>query len=358
VARPPRLRKITGYSPRTSRPLPASAGRRYARIYQNADGTRTARIYQQPVNYQEPDGSWAPINTSLVRTGGGWQNAADSATEHFSPAGTASDLALLGFGHGRSAGFGVAQAAPATASVSGSEISYAGIRTGADLTLAALPGGGAKEQIILHSAQAPDSWLFPLDLRGLTTRLDSRGRVLFTGADGAVVAWIPHALMTDSSIGARSDIGAYSAGVTYQLVRADGGWALRMTLDQAWLDSPARVFPVTVDPTALWNYADTTDTFVQTGYSTTNDTSVELRAGTYDGGTDIAASYLNFSAVSGDLAHDTIYDAKLYLDEIWSWSCTAEPVNVYPVTQSWSSGSIANYRHDRGRCRPHDKQYL
>ncbi|HZE15523.1 MAG TPA: DNRLRE domain-containing protein, partial [Mycobacterium sp.] len=103
------------------------------------------------------------------------------------------------------------------------------------------------------------------------------------------------------------------------------------------------VFPVTVDPSAVTNYADSQDTFVQTGYSTSNDTSGELRIGTWDGGTDYAATYLDFSSLSSKLAHDTIYGAKLYLDEIWSYSCTAEPVSVYKVTQSWSAGSIANY---------------
>ena len=356
--------KVQGYVPGTSKPLPASAGRAFARVFQNADGTKTADVYQHPVNYRLPDGSWAPINTSLVHAGAGptaspafsqaaatagtsgadWQVAADSLMERFAPAGTASDLAALWFGNGATVGFGVVGAAPVAGKVSASSITYPGILPSADLSLTALPGGGAKEQIILASPNAPATWQFPLDLQGVSPSVDAAGRVLFTDAGGNVVAWFPHGFMTDSNIDPHSDIGAYSPGVSYRVSQVPGGgWVLTMSLDKAWLADPARVFPVTVDPTALWNYADSHDTFVQTGYTTSNSTSAELRIGTWDGGSDYAATYLDFSALSSELSNDTIYGATLYMDEIWSYSCTAEPVGVYKVTQSWSAGGIANY---------------
>ncbi len=315
--------KITGFDARTSRLLPPAAGGRFSDVWANADGTRTTRAYEHPVNYQRPDGSWAPIDTTLVRAGAEWQVRADNVTAQFATAGAASGLAALGFGPGRAISFGVAGAAAVPAMVSADTVAYRGVRPSADLVLEALAGGGAKEQITLHSAAAPSAWLFPLTLRGVTPHLDARGNVVFADASGQPVAVIPHGSMTDSAIGERSGIGAYSAGVTYALVRTGGGWALRMTLDSRWLDDPARVFPVTVDPTAVWNYNDDADTFVQTGYSTSNYTSTELRAGTYDGGSNIAATYLSFSSLSSDLAHDTIYGATLFMDNIWSYSCTA-----------------------------------
>jgi RHS repeat-associated protein len=360
--------KVSGFNPKTSKLLSASVGRANARVYQNSDGTRTADVYQHPVNYRTASGSWDPINTTLVRAGAyrpaglasaaaaapsdsartgppaNWQVTANTEPETFANTGTGANLAVLGFSGDTSVGFGVGGAAQVTARVSGSTVTYRGIRPDANLQLTVLAGGGAKESIVLQSASAPAVWTFPLDLKGVTPSVDATGRVVFTDAAGNVVAWFPHAFMTDSDIGAHSDIGAYSDAVTYQLSRnASGTWLLTMRLDSSWLDDPARVFPVTVDPTALWNYADTQDTFVQTGYSTTNDTSAELRIGTYDGGSDYAATYLNFSALSNELSNDTIYGATLYLDEIWSFSCTAEPVGVYKVTQSWSAGNIANY---------------
>jgi len=360
--------KVSGFNPETSKLLPASVGRGYARVYRNADGTRTADVYQQPVNYRTASGSWAPINTNLVHAGasqsaaqaslgavtpagsatsgppGSWQVTANTEPAAFASTGTSTDLVDLGFGDGTSVGFGVGGAAPVTGQVSGPMITYPGILPGADVQLTAIAGGGVKENLVLHSASAPTVWTFPLDLKGVTPSVDATGRVVFTDGAGNVVAWFPHAFMTDSNIGAHSHIGAYSDAVTYRLSQdATGTWLLTMTLDKSWLDDPARVFPVTVDPTALWNYADTQDTYVQTGYSTSNDTADNLNTGTYDDGTDYAATYLDFSALSSELSNDTIYGATLYMDEIWSFSCTAEPVGVYKVTQSWSAGSIANY---------------
>jgi hypothetical protein len=36
-------------------------------LYRNADGSLTRKVYQAPVNYQLPDGSWRPIDRTLVR---------------------------------------------------------------------------------------------------------------------------------------------------------------------------------------------------------------------------------------------------------------------------------------------------
>lgn len=340
VAPPHHRPTIVGFNPATSKLLPPSAGGAYARVYQNADGTKTAHVYQSPINFRLPDGTWAPINTALSRAAGQgshWQVTADSVPARFAPAGTADDLAMLGFGNGESVRFGVAGAAPATGVVSGSTITYPAILPSADLSLTALAGGGAKEDIILHSASAPTTWTFLLNLRGLAPSVRASGRVVFTNRRGKVVAWSPHAFMTDSAnLGGRSGVGAYSGKVTYQLSRDSGGaWVLTMTLDKTWLEDPARVFPVTVDPTLVpWNFNDTADTFVQTGYGAQNTANV-LHIGTWDNGSDYAATYLDFSSLSSELSNDTIYGATLYLDEIYSFSCTAEPVGVYKVTQSW-----------------------
>ncbi|MBO0822379.1 MAG: AHH domain-containing protein [Actinobacteria bacterium] len=340
----PATRKVTGFEPGESTLLPASAGQAFARVYSNPDGTQTADVFQQPVNYRTSAGRWARINSTLKRTSSGWRIAADNFTELFAAAGGAARLVTLGFGSRRTISFGVAGARPVRGRVSGESVTYPGIHPGAALTMTTLPGGGAKESITLWSPDAPATWTFPLQLRGLAPSLDGAGRVIFRDGSGQIVAWMPHAFMTDSAIGAHSGIGAYSAGATYTLTRVGPGrWLLGLTLDRAWLDDPARVFPVIVDPTALNNYDDTEDTFVQTGYSTTNDASAELRIGTYDGGSDYAATYLDFSELSSTLSHDTIYGATLYLAENWSFSCTAEPVGVYKVTQSWDPAKIAAY---------------
>ena len=59
-----------------------------------------------------------------------------------------------------------------------------------------------------------------------------------------------------------------------------------MTLDSAWLDSSARVYPVTVDPSISTapEYSNGT-TYVQSPYNNDYSDLNEMNVGTYDGGT-------------------------------------------------------------------------
>ncbi len=64
VLKAPPAEHKAGFNPATSRPLaPVSADQT---VYSNADGTKTAFDYSNPVNYRRPNGTWASISTSLV----------------------------------------------------------------------------------------------------------------------------------------------------------------------------------------------------------------------------------------------------------------------------------------------------
>lgn len=106
-----------------------------------------------------------------------------------------------------------------------------------------------------------------------------------------------------------------------------------VTLDAAFLDDPATAYPVVIDPSA--NFALGFDTWVQKTYSTDQSGSTELKLGTYNGGGDIARSFinLNMSTLSGK----HILGATLSLWETWSYSCspaTWEVWNTLPASTS------------------------
>jgi hypothetical protein len=50
--------------------------RERADIFENPDGTRTARLYSQPVNFQDASGTIRPIDTTVVPEGDQLRNAA------------------------------------------------------------------------------------------------------------------------------------------------------------------------------------------------------------------------------------------------------------------------------------------
>jgi hypothetical protein len=232
--------------------------------------------------------------------------------------------------------------------VSGNEASYAGVLPDTDLNLFTV-AGGVKEQIVLHSAAAANSWTFPLNLTGLTASQNSDGAIVFTDAAGVVQASVPAGFMQDSNIDPVSGERPTSNAVTYQLVTANGAPALQVSVDAAWLRDPARVFPVTVDPTVYSGaYGSTSSTYVETVDNTGNNASQGfLKIGTYDGGTHKANTFIGFSGFEtvGSLTygHWKILSADLMLYDAWAGSCTATPLYVSPVTASWSAGTLAGY---------------
>lgn len=60
--------KITIYSWSTKRSKELKSKREeQQRTFQNTDGSYTTRFYTEPVNFRAKDGSWKPIDTTLVR---------------------------------------------------------------------------------------------------------------------------------------------------------------------------------------------------------------------------------------------------------------------------------------------------
>jgi RHS repeat-associated protein len=388
---------VSGFNPATSRQLPLSGATQVT--YANADGTKTTFVYQHPVNYQLPNGTWAPVSTTLVPAAAsgapaastspsasapasqvtpsasgspsaavsaapsasssvspsptwtapsgpaslsGWteQSVPDPAT--FAPVASAQDLVSLPLDGSHVVAFGVAGAVPVAGEATGSTVSYPDAAP--DSTISYTAGDGSvKEQIVLDSPSAPTTWVFPLDLTGLHALIGPGGIVEFVDSSGRIDAYVPRGTMTDSNIDPHSGDGATSGGVRYSLVTVGGRAALQVTLDAAWLDSKARVYPVTVDPTITNGYGSIGTVYVQGNTSDSNDFSGTdvLKVGTYDGGTDTAKSFLSFGTVPTQLKNAQVLGVQLDLFETWAYSCqNAQPIWISPITSSWSPSSV------------------
>ncbi len=183
------------------------------------------------------------------------------------------------------------------------------------------------------------SWSVPLLTKGLTARAGEEGTVEFVDAKGTVVSTIVAPVAFDAEMDDRSGLPANTTVVDLEVVPTAGkGQAeLVVSVDRKWLADPARVFPVTVDPTyALLSVAPSMDTYVlKSATYQTYASDDELLVGTYNGGGDIARSFLNFptSAIVGK----QVMSANLSLYEHWSWSCTASAVGAHATTETVSS---------------------
>ncbi|MGN9813525.1 LamG-like jellyroll fold domain-containing protein [Micromonospora sp. BQ11] len=337
VAKPP-ADTAKGYDRATSRERPAERDER-KRVYDNADGSQTTEISTAPVNYKRPDGSWAPIDPTLVPAadGPGWRNTADAVETRLADRADAAELVRLTFTGGAQFGFRLADAGAVTGQATAQGVTYPRVRPDVDLRLEPRPGG-VKETLVLHSAQAPTSYVFPLALRDLTAKLVD-GQVVLTDKAGTQRAVIPPGYMVDA--GAGSDGPATSTGVTYHLDTVGGQPALRVTLDRAWLNDPARTYPVEVDPTVgppVTGLGADSSMYVHGSSSTTG--GQELLVGRSNGSN--AAAYLKFGGLS-QLQNHTIHGVALSVVNYDAASCKPRAVTVHPVTGAWSAGTGYSY---------------
>ncbi|MEV6304302.1 RHS repeat-associated core domain-containing protein [Actinoplanes sp. NPDC051861] len=329
VAQPP-ARKRAGFDRDRSREL-ASGRNTYERRFQNADGTQTTEFSTTPVNYRRADGTWAPIDSTLTARDGGWQNRADAVGLRLAPRADAAELARITLDGGHGLAYGLSGAAPVAGRAESGGVVYPGVFPSVDLRLESLPGT-LKETLVLHSADAPATYTFPLRLTGLTAAMVA-GSVVLSDASGRARAVIPPGFMTDSA-----EDPATSTRVSYHLT----GDALRVTVDTGWLRDPARRFPVLVDPTVGPPVDSATADAMMTvrGNGSTAGGS-ELTVGRVAG--QDTATYLKFGNLAERLRNHTVYGAAVVVTNFDAPSCRARPVTVHPVTQEWSPGSGYRY---------------
>jgi RHS repeat-associated protein len=352
------------FNPLTSKPIMSKATATTT-LYRNADGSHTRLIYPGPINYLTPNGAWHPINIRLVRASGGRLRETANATS-VSLANKASDpnLVSVGFSPSERAAIGLFGAAPVSANSTANTVSYSSALPQTDLSLSTV-FSGLTESLVLHSPAAPSSWTFPLKLVGLTPKLARDGAIDIVTATGQVMAQIPPAHMQDSKFNKRSGLPASSTAITYQLVTVHGQPTILMTASKAWLDNPARVYPVTVDldlvTTGTTNVASagtsnvvaaTTNNFNTSGTtkvlsdagSTDYSAWDDLDVGTWNNGGEIGRSFIAFSGLGSSLAGQHISAATLHIWDYWASSCTTpEPFYVAPITQSWSVSGAKTY---------------
>ncbi|MEU2359777.1 LamG-like jellyroll fold domain-containing protein [Streptomyces noursei] len=323
------------------------------RTYRNEDGTYTTRFYDEPVNFRTRDGKWQEIDATLTRRESpagprtmsaeapGWQTRSTETGIAFAGHADAVPVLTMGVGEGHVIGYGIEGAAHRAGVVDGALVAYRDVRPDADLEYLA-SSDSVKETLVLKGKEAPTEWRFPLDTRGLTAKLDEHGGVAFTDKDGRERAWMPPGWMEDSALDEQGNQGVISSGVHYSLEDKDGRQTLVVSLDKEWLAAPERVFPVKVDP-SVKALGATSGTYVQSPYDQNFSSDTILKVGTYDAGKHKAASFLRFNGVESELKNAWVLGARLSLYNTWSYSCSARPVTVHPITSNWEEKNTKKY---------------
>jgi RHS repeat-associated protein len=306
----------------------------------NPDGSFTSETYGAPVRIRDKNGKdgWSDVDLNLVTHADGTvgPKVHPQGLVFGGASGAGGTVASLTDRGGRTVELGWAQALPKP-TLNGTRATYA-VSAGVDLVQEAIRMG-VEQFLLLKDRAAVDAAVaaaastggvyevrIPVRTKGLTGRAGKHGAVDFVDAKGKVVQTVPAPSMWDAATNPRSGLPANTHPVSMRFVATagQGRGELVMGVDPGWLSDPARVLPVTIDPTTTYNVYS--DTWVENDYTTAQAGSTELRVGSWDGGAHIARTYLTWDSTTFKGA--SVSYAELQLHEYWSYSCSARNMDI------------------------------
>ena len=345
----------------------------FSSTYRLDDGSYATALSAVPINATDDDGEWVPVSVDLQQNRDGSLSAdANPVDPVFAP--TADENgAFTVTRDGWSLSYTLVGADDSALRRGGSKaagapdrVIYPEVFDGVDLAFE-LWEGGVKEELVLSELPAPEaaSWTWRIASNGLTAARTEFDEIVFSSPDGVPVFVIPVRVMWDSS-GIEGESEDALANVATSLTEVEGGWELTLAPDYAWLSDPARVYPVSVDPTsAAWlgngsrvayksDGATRTDA-VLVGNARNNGNRYWRTVQGYDFGPIAGKQVLGaqFDVYYGGdgftgWAAGNVYDAAC-----WGYNCAGAVRGWYSVSNggvSSSGGELASLMADRARA--------
>ena len=250
--------------------------------FRNPDGTVTAVMFDIPVHRANSDGEWEDIDNRISASAN--ELATSDSRIKFAKKTTGNSVIFtLHDGNGKitfaldgAAKKISAEVRNGTADENADEITklshierlnssviYRGILPETDLEYVVV-SNSIKENIILRSALAPDSFVFTVKLNNLTAETTPDGGIAVMRENGETVYRIAPPFMYDAA-------GNMSDSVAYTLEQSGNNtYKITVSADRTWINDESRVFPVTVDPSLSTGDDNVTDLSVSSSSPTSN----------------------------------------------------------------------------------------
>ena len=313
-------------------------------VFDLPDGSHVAMISQTPVRVR-CDGAWRELNPTLVPDAGfGEYSPASTLTTITYASGDGSSDPVTIAGVHSTVGVAFIGSAQDEKLVLGDKVVYTNVATDTALEYQTLPNG-FKETVLLASPLAPEEVRFSMSLGGLTPRRDASGTWGLWRAGAAQPEFtLGDLLVTDSSLDKKGDPAICPMPIM-EINWVGDDACITCRIPRAWMDDPARVYPIKVDPTLTSTGSTASDTWVR---STASDdgishaSSTELIAGYYDSSTGHNRSIVRFD-LSSIATSALVVSADLSLQQYWQyWEYKGQPTHLgrflkkYANTVTWS----------------------
>ncbi len=316
----------------------------FTRVYANPDGTWTNETASGPESVRDKDGAWQDIDTSLVERDGALVPRAVGTNLELSDGGDRVFASMSRDGHDLGWRWDAPLPEPV---VDGSTATYPGAVEGGDLVVTATPTGFTHSVVLRERPEEPVEITLPVATDGgdLVEGADGQLKITKPNGTGSVLT-APAPVMWDASqavdeVPVETEPSGEAMLVDTVVGETPAGTPeLTLTPDAGFLNDPATVYPVTIDPS--FSYETSGDTWVSNQTPSSQEASTELRVGTQDGGTTKSRSYVRFNDLLGSIpAGADVKSASLVMRNFDSLSCTASTIEVAQIASSWTLSSIS-----------------
>ncbi len=330
-----------------------SQGDAFTQVFANPDGSWTSEAASEPVRAQDDEGVWGPIDLTLVKVGGRLVPKNAPGEVSLSAGGDKVFAAAVpddGPGGAGRLAWGWPTELPEP-ELDGATATYEDVVPGGGDLVVTATASGFTHHVVLDERPkpgadgtvAPITYTVPVATPGAEVRTTRQGGIEVTAKakKREVIAAAPPPVMWDSSKTGKGkaapgdpEVARVKATVTDTVA----GGRMVLAPDMDFLTDPATTYPVTIDPAfTLYTNADTW--VMNTGFTSGQSASPQLRAGTYDAGAHVARSFLKFPGES-TWNGTQIKGAWLKMWNFDSGSCALGQVAAQRITEAWNSTNV------------------
>lgn len=309
-----------------------------SRDYELSDGSHRLEVFLDPIHYQDAQGTWQPIDTTVCpssKDGFAYENSTNAFKTYFADEEGRGGVIRVEDGPFSLELSPVGAAASARAAlvldgVSTNKVEYGGLFDQTTARYSVLEGT-VKEQLILASAKAPTVFRYKIEAVGLEPVAQEDGSILFMDKEGNTRFVLERPWAEDGAPEpAHLDLS--------QSVTSEGShYLLEVSLDEKWLTDTARVFPVMIDPTV--SRVSTKTTYIDS-QNPTKSYGPETRCLVKQAG--VLESLVEFTLPTIP-ENAGIQRAYISLG-FEQWETGSSSIRAYRITSAWSEGVKWNGR--------------